>query len=173
MHGVGTFEAPNGARYQGGWALNVKHGLGKQSFSIGDIYEGIWKNGVPDGPGRYKVRRGLPRFEYAEAAERSVNLNLHCFLPPNHPSTSCYQSICGLNHPHDPVVCGLRVRRRVAGGQVPWPGALHLAVRREIRRGMEGGTGPGGFGAWESRRARPDIIPRQAPPYGRGLYMLL
>ena len=59
MHGVGTFEAPNGARYQGGWALNVKHGLGKQSFSNGDVYEGIWKNGVPDGPGRYKVSRIL------------------------------------------------------------------------------------------------------------------
>ncbi len=44
MHGVGTFEAPNGARYQGGWACDLKHGLGKQNFSSGDVYEvgGEW-----------------------------------------------------------------------------------------------------------------------------------
>ncbi len=39
MHGVGTLEAPNGARYQGGWSQGKKHGLGKQNFSSGDVYE--------------------------------------------------------------------------------------------------------------------------------------
>jgi hypothetical protein len=39
MHGVGTFEASNGSRYQGGWLLGKKQGLGKQTFSTGDTYE--------------------------------------------------------------------------------------------------------------------------------------
>ena len=39
MHGVGTFEGPNGSRYQGSWARDVKHGLCKQIFSNGDVYE--------------------------------------------------------------------------------------------------------------------------------------
>lgn len=30
MHGVGSFEAPDGSRYSGGWRKDVKHGLGRK-----------------------------------------------------------------------------------------------------------------------------------------------
>lgn len=30
MHGIGTFESPDGSRYSGGWRKDVKHGLGKK-----------------------------------------------------------------------------------------------------------------------------------------------
>lgn len=39
MHGVGTFESPDGTRYQGGWAHDLKQGLGKKWFPNGDTYE--------------------------------------------------------------------------------------------------------------------------------------
>ena len=39
MHGVGTFESPDGTRYQGGWARDLKQGLGKKWFPNGDTYE--------------------------------------------------------------------------------------------------------------------------------------
>lgn len=39
MHGVGTFESPDGTRYQGGWACDLKQGLGKKWFPNGDTYE--------------------------------------------------------------------------------------------------------------------------------------
>ena len=170
MHGVGTFEAPNGARYQGGWALNVKHGLGKQSFSNGDVYEGIWKNGVPDGPGRYKVSRILNSDRRSGDEVRLPNQSntARCSLgtspsmrirrvccvfqipiPPlrspnqvvrTHQTNPIMPSFPPLHPPPHQVVLGLRVRRRVAGGQVPWPGQLCVAMRREVRRGMEGGA---------------------------------
>lgn len=53
MQGYGTFKAADGSRYQGGWANDLKHGLGKKFYSNGDKYDGIWKHGKPDGPGRY------------------------------------------------------------------------------------------------------------------------
>ena len=39
MHGVGTFESPDGTRYQGGWAHDLKQGLGKKTYANGDCYE--------------------------------------------------------------------------------------------------------------------------------------
>lgn len=39
MYGVGTFESPDGTRYQGGWAHDLKQGLGKKWFPNGDTYE--------------------------------------------------------------------------------------------------------------------------------------
>ena len=39
MHGVGTFDSPDGTRYQGGWAHDLKQGLGKKWFPNGDTYE--------------------------------------------------------------------------------------------------------------------------------------
>ena len=39
---------------QGGWAQDLKQGLGKKVYANGDIYEGLWKAGKCEGPGRYR-----------------------------------------------------------------------------------------------------------------------
>jgi 1-phosphatidylinositol-4-phosphate 5-kinase len=39
---------------QGGWANDLKHGLGKKMYANGDVYEGLWKLGKCEGPGRYR-----------------------------------------------------------------------------------------------------------------------
>jgi hypothetical protein len=59
MHGVGTFEAPDGSKYQGGWRRDLKHGLGRKIHANGDVYEGLWRDGKPEGPGR--CGRGVQR----------------------------------------------------------------------------------------------------------------
>ena len=53
MHGIGTFESPDGSKYQGSWFKDLKHGLGKKVYANGDVYEGLWKHNKPDGPGRW------------------------------------------------------------------------------------------------------------------------
>lgn len=52
LQGYGTFESPDGARYVGNWAANLKHGIGKKTYANGDAYEGLWRNGKAEGPGR-------------------------------------------------------------------------------------------------------------------------
>jgi hypothetical protein len=37
---------------QGGWKEDLKHGLGRKVYANGDVYEGLWAAGKPDGPGR-------------------------------------------------------------------------------------------------------------------------
>lgn len=37
---------------QGSWIAGKRHGLGKQVYAKGDIYEGLWKEDGQDGPGR-------------------------------------------------------------------------------------------------------------------------
>jgi hypothetical protein len=37
---------------QGGWQEDLKHGLGRKVYANGDVYEGLWAAGKPDGPGR-------------------------------------------------------------------------------------------------------------------------
>lgn len=51
--GYGTFESPDGARYSGNWQANLKHGIGKKVYGNGDSYEGLWRNGKAEGPGRW------------------------------------------------------------------------------------------------------------------------
>jgi len=84
MHGVGTFEGPDGTAYQarprsrpaaparapsprpglsraaaqGGWAADLKQGLGRKVYANGDVYSGLWVAGKCDGPGRYRWRNG-------------------------------------------------------------------------------------------------------------------
>ena len=62
MNGRGSFYWPNGARYIGEWANNMRQGFGKFRDSKGkEIYEGMWENGKYDGEGRvkkYKNRKG-------------------------------------------------------------------------------------------------------------------
>jgi len=36
----------------GNWAANLKHGIGKKTYSNGDSYEGLWRGGKAEGPGR-------------------------------------------------------------------------------------------------------------------------
>mgnify|MGYP001810715514 CR=1 FL=1 len=50
--GYGTFESPDGARYVGGWRANLKHGIGRKVYANGDSYEGLWRDGKAEGPGR-------------------------------------------------------------------------------------------------------------------------
>ena len=42
--------------WQGGWAADLKHGLGKKVYANGDVYEGLWRHGKAEGPGRYRWR---------------------------------------------------------------------------------------------------------------------
>ena len=84
MHGQGTYSAKDGTRYQGSWTADLKNGLGEETralsewphrapraslprhspwaaghkrFPNGDQYQGLWRNGQPNGPGMYKARR--------------------------------------------------------------------------------------------------------------------
>ena len=43
---------------QGGWANDVKQGLGRKVYANGDVYEGLWRFGKCDGPGRYRWKTG-------------------------------------------------------------------------------------------------------------------
>lgn len=37
---------------QGSWVRGKRQGLGKQNYLKGDIYEGLWKEDLQEGPGR-------------------------------------------------------------------------------------------------------------------------
>lgn len=50
--GYGTFRSPDGSVYQGSWQANLKHGIGKKTYANGDFYEGLWRHGKAEGPGR-------------------------------------------------------------------------------------------------------------------------
>lgn len=39
IHGQGTLVSPDGTRYQGGWAHDLKQGLGRKIYANGDVYE--------------------------------------------------------------------------------------------------------------------------------------
>lgn len=43
---------------QGGWAHDLKQGLGRKVYANGDVYSGLWVAGRCDGPGRYRWRNG-------------------------------------------------------------------------------------------------------------------
>lgn len=44
----------NALLMQGGWANDLKQGLGKKVYANGDVYEGLWRGGKCEGPGRYR-----------------------------------------------------------------------------------------------------------------------
>lgn len=52
--GLASIDLPAGGNVQGGWSMDVKHGLGKKVYANGDTYEGLWCQGRAEGPGRYK-----------------------------------------------------------------------------------------------------------------------
>ena len=43
---------------QGGWANDLKQGLGRKVYANGDVYSGLWAAGKCEGPGRYRWRNG-------------------------------------------------------------------------------------------------------------------
>ncbi len=53
--GISAVAADSGLScLQGGWAHDLKQGLGKKVYANGDVYEGLWKAGKCEGPGRYR-----------------------------------------------------------------------------------------------------------------------
>lgn len=44
------------APVQGGWAADLKQGLGRKVYANGDVYSGLWVAGKCEGPGRYRWR---------------------------------------------------------------------------------------------------------------------
>ena len=45
MHGTGVYECTNGAKYNGNWVQDLRHGFGQQIFKNGDSYEGNFYEG--------------------------------------------------------------------------------------------------------------------------------
>lgn len=81
LQGYGTFESPDGARYVGNWAGNLKHGIGKKTYANGDSYEGLWNHGKAEGPGRCGRAASVGQHELERAAEvHSACLHL-CSAP--------------------------------------------------------------------------------------------
>lgn len=78
--GYGTFESPDGARYVGNWASNLKHGIGKKTYANGDSYEGLWNLGKAEGPGRCSAGgrsgRDVPRCAAPFGEGGAMNLHL-------------------------------------------------------------------------------------------------
>ena len=56
--GYGVTKYVNGAKYQGLFHLNKKHGRGKLFFTDGTVYEGEWINDLYEGFGIYKHPNG-------------------------------------------------------------------------------------------------------------------
>lgn len=53
QHGTGTYYYPGGTKYIGGYENNQESGYGKL-ITGNDVYEGQFKNGQPNGPGKRK-----------------------------------------------------------------------------------------------------------------------
>lgn len=52
-HGAGVYTMPNGDQYQGMYEMDRKHGVGIESFVNGDQYYGYYRDGKRDGMGRF------------------------------------------------------------------------------------------------------------------------
>ena len=53
MHGTGIYNYTVGDEYNGEWKNDKKDGLGTLKYSGGDIYVGSFKNNVKHGLGQY------------------------------------------------------------------------------------------------------------------------
>lgn len=53
MHGVGKFTFASGATYEGSWVNNKYHGRGTYTWPDGRLYQGDWQEGRMHGPGTY------------------------------------------------------------------------------------------------------------------------
>ncbi|XP_058804014.1 radial spoke head 1 homolog [Phymastichus coffea] len=52
-HGCGSFIYPDGTRYEGEWKRDMRHGIGAYYYRNGDVYKGSWKRGYRHGLGTY------------------------------------------------------------------------------------------------------------------------
>ena len=43
----------NGNRYEGEWVDDIQNGNGKETWTDGTIFEGVYKNGLKHGKGHY------------------------------------------------------------------------------------------------------------------------
>lgn len=48
----------NNRLYEGSWECDYKHGLGYEKFTDEAVYEGMYRNGKPEGVGKYTWRNG-------------------------------------------------------------------------------------------------------------------
>jgi len=55
---MGTMDYESGARYEGEWHADMRHGNGKYIFANGNCYEGGWRNGTWHGMGTSKNVNG-------------------------------------------------------------------------------------------------------------------
>ena len=58
MHGYGVFSWPDGRKYEGNYANDIKEGKGKFSWPDGRLFVGTWKNGKQNGRGTYYNSKG-------------------------------------------------------------------------------------------------------------------
>lgn len=54
MEGKGAMSYKSGARYDGLWQANKRHGEGRHEFANGEVFEGIWEMGAKHGPGIFE-----------------------------------------------------------------------------------------------------------------------
>jgi len=45
-----------GAKYEGSYQNDLKHGSGRYTYPNGDIYDGEWQNGLRHGQGKYMYK---------------------------------------------------------------------------------------------------------------------
>ena len=57
-YGVFTYSDSFNHKYQGDWQNNKKHGKGKEFFSDGSFFEGLFHEGLKQGQGLYKWKQG-------------------------------------------------------------------------------------------------------------------
>ena len=55
---MGTCEYPSGAKYEGQWTMDAKHGTGKMIWSDGDSYEGDFSEDRMHGTGKFTTKHG-------------------------------------------------------------------------------------------------------------------
>ena len=51
MDGKGLFKWPDGCEYEGDYVKGIRKGIGKFTWSNGNSFKGVFKNGKPNGKG--------------------------------------------------------------------------------------------------------------------------
>lgn len=56
--GNGSYLFENGDLFNGSWRKGLPNGYGVYEFTSGDVYKGAWKNGLMEGRGTYTYKNG-------------------------------------------------------------------------------------------------------------------
>ena len=64
-HGLGKMEWPDGTTYEGLFDYNLANGQGKMIFSTGDVYDGSFRSNKFYGKGVYKQKKKDSEKEYS------------------------------------------------------------------------------------------------------------